>query len=631
MKKLILVFLFFFSTTLFALAQDEAPKYARSALTMIQLQYDGELDKITSPAEKERISQLYQNYISYQFPDKYDRHQVTTKIIPMSAVNAKPFEVDATKIKGLEKVAYDNYMSAKNKLNMEGVETISPYDGFKQWNIYKNPDPDWATQNLRSYIPLGKDGLPQLPKGVHDIYKKTEQLSTGSSIDKYYAVVDANYYKAEYDKWSAMGSLGYQKHEQQVKAVLKDYDIARQVVAKWFNFDGQPKADGGYFDMQVIAERGYHNAGELDKMNAEGGARSARSLLEEEGELLIGNSFVMLNALVICPNEPVERATYESVVKNYGEGSLLAAAAKKLYESRKDGYSARIFTSLWKLKWDDSVLNEFYEKCWNNPEYFKTTDMFEMEFIGLTDYSVNIAFSSGKNNSQVLSLCLARCMDKVFYKFQKDYEVFRPIVTLMQDSPYMTIDAGLKESLSQNGGEKFEQVKLAQKEDGAYFYKKTGVTVSTTKGYIYSNNLNPDTKYSYSDDNTFTDTVYNKETKSTEQKVWRWIDYQQPADGKIVDGVLYVDLLAPSNKNDAKEIALVQETLSALSIKCDSSEILKCQDPWNNSITYYVQHNGQWIVVPQIGPDGKVLKGTVVKGAKLPAGTLLRQSTFNKE
>ena len=67
MKKLILVFLFFFSTTLFALAQDEAPKYARSALTMIQLQYDGELDKITSPAEKERISQLYQNYISYQF------------------------------------------------------------------------------------------------------------------------------------------------------------------------------------------------------------------------------------------------------------------------------------------------------------------------------------------------------------------------------------------------------------------------------------------------------------------------------------------------------------------------------------------------------------------------------------
>ena len=86
----------------------------------------------------------------------------------------------------------------------------------------------------------------------------------------------------------------------------------------------------------------------------------------------------------------------------------------------------------------------------------------------------------------------------------------------------MTIDAGLKESLSQNGGEKFEQVKLAQKEDGAYFYKKTGVTVSTTKGYIYSNNLNPDTKYSYSDDNTFTDTVYNKETKSTEQKVWRW-------------------------------------------------------------------------------------------------------------
>lgn len=631
MKKTLLILLFSVLTVSVVFAQDEAPKYTRSALTMIQLQYDDNLDKITTPEEKKVISELYQNYISYQFPERYDKHQVTTRIIPMSAVNAKPFELDSTVLKGLEKVAYSSAMDAKKKLNMKGVETISPYDGYKIWQIYKNPNPDWPTQILRSYRPIGKDGLPELPKGVHDIYKKTETLSTGSTMDKYYAVVDAQYYKSEYDKWTSMGNLGLQKHEQQVKAVLKDYDIARQIVARWFNYDGKPKADGSYFDMQIIADRGYHNAGELDKMNAAGGARSARAILEEEGELLIGNSFLMLNALVIYPNEPVERSNYETVVKNYGEGSLLSAAARSVYESKKDGYCAVFYTSLWKLKWDESILNEFYEKCWNDPDYFNTTDMFEMEFVGLTDYSVNVAFTSNKTKSQALSLCLARGMDKVFYKFQKDYEIFRPIVTLMQDSPYMAMDAGVKEGISIKGGEKFEQVKLEQNENGAFVYKKTGVKVSTDKGYIYGNNLNPDTKYSYSDENTFTDTEYNAKTKRREEKVWHWIDYQQPVEGTIIDGVLFVDVLAPTNKDDAKEIALVQKTLSALSIKCDTSEILKCQDPWNNSITYYVQSNGRLIVVPQIGPDGKELKGTVVKGAKLPAGTLLRQSSFNKE
>lgn len=613
-------------------AQDDAPKYTRSALTLIQLQYDGNLDKVTSPEEKEKISELYQSYILNQFPERYDNHQVSTQLIRMSEVNAKPFEIDSTTLKGFaERTAYSRAMEAKSKMNMKGVERISPSDGLRNWEIYKNPNPDWATMVLRSYLPLGKDGLPELPKGVHNIIKEEEKSSTGLTTNNYYADVDAEYYKAEYEKWTSMGNLGYQKHEQQVKAVLKDCDIARQIVARWFNYDGKPKADGSYFDMQVVAERGYHNAGELDKMNAEGGARSARAILEEEGELLIGNSFLMLNAFAIFPNEPVERANYESVVKNYGEGSPLAAVARKVYESKKDGYSARVYSSLWKLKWDDSILNEFYEKCWNNPDYFKKTDMFEMEFVGLTDYAVNVAFSSNKSKSQALSICLARCMDKVFYKFQKEYEIFRPIVTLMQDSPYMAIDAGIKEGISLKGGEKFEQVKLMQKDNGEYYYKKTGVTVSTDKGYIYSNNLNPDTKYSYSDDNAYTDIVYNSKNKSLEKKVWRWIDYQQPREGKVVDGVLFVDVLAPSDKKDAKEIALVKKTLSALSIECDSPEILKCQDQWNDSITYYIQSKGQWIAVPQIGPDGRVLRGTVVKGSKLPAGTLLRQSSFNKE
>ena len=632
MKKTFLVFLLFVSATFFVFAQDEAPKYARSALTLIQLQYDNEQDKFTSPEEKEIIAELYQKYVSKQFPRKYDKHQVTTLTIPITAILAKPFILDTTEFKGLDKSAYRRAMEAKEKRHIEGLDTLkTTFDN--EWNLYKNPNPDSNTQILRSKFVLGDDGLPLLPPGVHDMYR-VERQSSGTDVEYYYyTIVDSLYYQSQYEILTSRGSLGHQKNEQRFKAVLKDYDIARQIVAKWFNYDGKPKADGSYFDMNLIAERGFHNASELDKMNAEGGTRSARSVLEEEGEMLLENSFLMMNAIVFYPNEPYERAIYEAVEKHFGKSSLVTLGARLLYESKKDGYTVNIITELWKLKWDDSILNEFYKKCWNNPEYFESTDMFEMEFVGSTAYHASVAFSLHKSKEQIFSLCLDKSMDKVFYKTQKDYEVFRPIVTLMQNDPYMAIDAGTKEGLSLKGGERFEQVTLAQKENGEYYYKSTGLVLSTDKKYIYSNNLNPDTEYFYSKAyNSFVDSVYNKKTRCLEPKVWHWIDYQEPENGKIVDGVIIVDELDPANKNDAKEIALVQKTLSALSIKSDSSEILKCQDPWDdNNITYYIQSDGRWIVVPQIGPDGKVLRGTVVKGAKLPAGTLLRQVSYNKD
>ena len=88
---------------------------------------------------------------------------------------------------------------------------------------------------------------------------------------------------------------------------LFDNKVASRLVAKWFNRDFYT----GECNMEMVKERGLYNATEFDKQLA---ARSARgiALLQDAGEELIGNTFVIVNsrprlrrglALYLKPND----------------------------------------------------------------------------------------------------------------------------------------------------------------------------------------------------------------------------------------------------------------------------------------------------------------------------------------
>ncbi len=66
--------------------------------------------------------------------------------------------------------------------------------------------------------------------------------------------------------------------------------IASRLVAKWFDRNVMT----GQCDMQLIKERGLYNASEFDKELASRSQRGT-ALLEDAGEELIGNTFVLVN------------------------------------------------------------------------------------------------------------------------------------------------------------------------------------------------------------------------------------------------------------------------------------------------------------------------------------------------
>ena len=66
--------------------------------------------------------------------------------------------------------------------------------------------------------------------------------------------------------------------------------IASRLVGKWFNRDVLT----GQCDMQLVKDRGLYNASEFDKELASRSQRGT-ALLEDAGEELIGNTFVLVN------------------------------------------------------------------------------------------------------------------------------------------------------------------------------------------------------------------------------------------------------------------------------------------------------------------------------------------------
>ena len=80
--------------------------------------------------------------------------------------------------------------------------------------------------------------------------------------------------------------------EMMVSKFLEFNMIGSRLVAKWFNRDFYT----GQCDMELVKQRGLYNASEFDKELA---ARSTRGLamLEDAGEELIGNTFVLVNEI----------------------------------------------------------------------------------------------------------------------------------------------------------------------------------------------------------------------------------------------------------------------------------------------------------------------------------------------
>lgn len=296
-----------------------------------------------------------------------------------------------------------------------------------------------------------------------------------------------------------------------IRNYLTQNKVANKLVAKWFN----RQADGS-FDMNLVSDRGYYNASEMEAMIAQKSARGLVSLADA-GEELIKNTFVVVSKLNFISNSgaaAVGSVGAEMLINRYVDNPILNLGAKlvknKIAEKAAEGYSVWCTSYLYRLNWNDSVANQFYNEYWMdknniNPikkAKFDTTDLFTMEYIGSEKTSVLITYSLKEQRTaeRYVTLATIRSVDKVFARLQREYDVFKTKTPLLTGNP-LTAKIGLKEGLEKN--DKFEVLEQVQDEKGFTRYVRKGIiTVDGTQ--IWDNRFSPGEELESGDKNNQT-------------------------------------------------------------------------------------------------------------------------------
>ena len=299
---------------------------------------------------------------------------------------------------------------------------------------------------------------------------------------------------------AADGTKASKKEEKDLSPTINKYlvdnKIANKIVAKWFN-----RSADGAFDMSLIGERGSYDASAQDAAKALSTERGT-SMLADAGEELIPNTFVVVNYSKFVENEPIARAIKETtyaMVANSSEmpRKIAQAAADKLYEKTKDGYSVWTTAYLYQLQWTDSMSAVFYQSLWMDAsnidpakkEAFDNTNLFELKLLG---YQKASSFISGLGENakggeeMIIKNATLKSIDAVYAKLQRKFEPFRTKTPLVSTDP-LGAKIGLKEGLE--AGDKYEVLEQSFDAEGKVSYNRKGV-IKVEKGKIWNNMYN---------------------------------------------------------------------------------------------------------------------------------------------
>lgn len=316
----------------------------------------------------------------------------------------------------------------------------------------------------------------------------------------------------------------FNNHDLSVKSI-KDYDgsakdkrgkierflvqsqLAKRIVAKWFDRDRVT----GAFDMDLVAERGQYNASELDVKLAQSTVRGI-ALLEDAGEELIGNTFLLVNDIRYVDKEANAQvaslifsavkavATELTNVSNEKIASVaslvdLASGTGKEVSDLIGGFRVTITSYLYRLEWTEAVASEFYEKYYydslsvdvhKKKAFDARTDLFKFEFIGKQRVtSDKLVLNGVRNNIQLIRKVLNRALDKSIVKLQHEHEVFRvkSAVYEIKDGE-VTVQIGMKEGVDEKS--RFEVLECYVDDKQRTTYKRVGI-IRPVPGAIWDN------------------------------------------------------------------------------------------------------------------------------------------------
>ena len=285
-----------------------------------------------------------------------------------------------------------------------------------------------------------------------------------------------------------------------ISEYLSTHEIAKSMIAKWFN-----RSDQGGFNMDLISERGFYNATDLDVKIAKNSERGT-AMLADAGEELIKNTFVIVNNFKYTDKEEVaEKAkgllSSISSVASLAGADDLAMTSEALGEGAEffgKGYVIKTDALLYRLKWNDEVASIFYNDYWTDDseideekvKAFNESNVFELEYIGTQMAWADLQSTSltKKTDEELITIATIKASDAVTAKLQREYEVFRTKTPLMSTDP-LSAKIGLKEGLEK--GDKYEVLEQVLNKEGKTEYKRVGV-IKVDKNQIWDNRHNAD-------------------------------------------------------------------------------------------------------------------------------------------
>lgn len=280
-----------------------------------------------------------------------------------------------------------------------------------------------------------------------------------------------------------------------ISKYIKKEKIANALVAKWFN-----RQEDGTFDMNLIGERGFYNASDLQANIAKASVKGTSSLADA-GEELINNTFFVANRLKFVSNEVVAAVIRDAALSTCSNLSGFAKkiaekSAEKIYNKTKEGYSVWTTSYLFQLKWNEEIANTFYDELWmdkssidtSKKSAFDNSDLFELEYVGTEHSSSLVTFTfKDRTEEDILNLSTVRNLNAVYAKLQKKYDVFKTKTPITSVNP-VTARIGLKEGLK--GGERFEVLEqVVDKKTGLTKYVKKCI-IKVKKKKIWDNRFN---------------------------------------------------------------------------------------------------------------------------------------------
>lgn len=265
---------------------------------------------------------------------------------------------------------------------------------------------------------------------------------------------------------------------------LDDNRVASRLVGRWFNRDYFT----GQCDMELVKERGLYNATEFDKQLA---ARSARgmAMLQDAGEELIGNTFVIVNDIRYVDKEQRSK-TIGGILRVAGglAGAFAGVNVSNLVDNVSDmvesvkGFKVKINTFLYRLDWNEEQAKLFYQEQYAaQPDAKKRTNFdnargsYHLTYVGKVESSGGNTSFLGINENEPLVMVRKACqraIDENVVDLQREYEEFRTKSPLVSVEP-LTAYVGMKEGVTAKS--RFEVLELVELENGKHKYNRVGV------------------------------------------------------------------------------------------------------------------------------------------------------------